>query len=98
MDHGGLGIAQGEHLGWGLLGGWKAIVVNCAAPRTSCFMRQGEVAERYGLQMAKFPVLYLLWLEAGKERVGSRCGELGHTLGMSHGRSRRAFGSTSGIV
>lgn len=61
-------------------------------------MRQGEVAESDGLQMAKLPVLCLLWLEAGKERVGPRCGELRHTLGMSHGRSRRAFESASGIV
>lgn len=98
VDHGGLSIAQGEPLGWGLLGGWKAVIVNCASARTSCFMRQSEVAESYGLQMAKFPVLCLLWLEGGKERVGSRCGELRHTLGMSHGRSRRALRPASGIV
>jgi hypothetical protein len=61
-------------------------------------MRQGEIAESDGLQMAKFPVLCLLQLEAGKECVGPGCGELRHTLGMSHGRSRRAFESASGIV
>lgn len=61
-------------------------------------MRQGEVAESDGLQMTEFPVLCLLWLEAGKERVGPWCGGLGHTLGMSHGRSRRALESASGIV
>lgn len=63
MDHSIIGMAQGEYLGWRLLGGRKSFIVYCASTRSICFMRQGKIAKGYGLQMANFPVLCLLELE-----------------------------------
>jgi len=65
MDHSIIGMAQGKYLGWRLLGGRQSIIVNCASTRPVCFMRQGKVAQGYGLQMTNLPVLCLLELEQG---------------------------------
>jgi hypothetical protein len=74
-----MGIAQGKHLSWGLLGGRKTFIVNCASTRTIGFMGESEIAESYSLQMADLSVLCLQESEAGKVRVaaGSRCGGVG---------------------
>jgi hypothetical protein len=69
-------------------------------------MGQGKVAKSYGLQMANLPILFSLVLEQGRcesclvvlEAAKVKVRGLRHTDGMSHGRSRRALESASGIV